>query len=84
MKSLRAPLNMALVTTLFAYVLITGLATSVSAQSKEWPDRRHLPIGPYQKVGKIASSVGEFDPIDWPKENRSSRRHTKCFAGDDG
>lgn len=67
-KSFRVLLPMALATTILAYVLIAGLATSVSAQSDNWPDRRHLPIEPYQKVGKIAPSVGESDPIDWPKE----------------
>jgi hypothetical protein len=68
MTSSRAPQIVASMPTLFACVLIAWLATSASAQSGERPDRRHLPIEPYQKVGKIAPSVGESDPIDWPKE----------------
>ena len=34
----------------------------------EWPDRTHLPIQPYQKVGKIDRTVKGSDPIEWPKE----------------
>jgi arylsulfatase A-like enzyme len=36
--------------------------------SSEWPDRRRLPIEPYQKVGHVAPSVGASDPIEWPRE----------------
>ncbi|NVK52806.1 MAG: arylsulfatase [Flavobacteriaceae bacterium] len=39
-----------------------------STAKSEWPDRLHLPIEPYQKEGKIAPSLGESDPYDWPKE----------------
>jgi arylsulfatase A-like enzyme len=33
-----------------------------------WPDRSRLPIQPYQKVGKIDTTVSGSDPIEWPKE----------------
>lgn len=33
-----------------------------------WPDRSSLPIQPYQKVGKIETTVSGSDPIEWPKE----------------
>ena len=33
-----------------------------------WPDRTHLPVEPFQKVGKIDRTVAGSDPIDWPKE----------------
>jgi len=52
---------MVLIASPLAIVLIVGLETRASAQSDEWPDRRHLPIEPYQKVGKIAPSVGESE-----------------------
>jgi hypothetical protein len=32
-----------------------------------WPDRTRLPIAPYQKVGKIDTTVAGSDPIEWPK-----------------
>ncbi|MEJ2240139.1 MAG: arylsulfatase [Gemmatimonadales bacterium] len=64
----RAPRVLASVATSFACVLVAGLATSACEQPGEWPDRRHLPIEPYQEVGEIAPSVGESDPIDWPEE----------------
>lgn len=41
---------------------------SEPTEAVQWPDRRHLPIEPYQKVGEIAPSLGKSDPIDWPKE----------------
>ena len=53
---------------LAAFFSIAGCATCAPALSTEWPDRRHLPIEPYQELGKIAPSVGGSDPIDWPKE----------------
>ncbi len=36
--------------------------------SGDWPDRTHLPIPAYQKVGKIDRTVAGSDPIEWPKE----------------
>ena len=53
---------------LAAFFSIAGCATCAPALSTEWPDRRHLPIEPYQELGKIAPSVSGSDPIDWPKE----------------
>lgn len=41
---------------------------AVTAQAQEWPDRRHLPIEPFQQVGKLAPSLGASDPIEWPTE----------------
>ncbi|WP_104089922.1 arylsulfatase [Arthrobacter sp. GMC3] len=37
-------------------------------ETAEWPDRTRLPIPPYQKVGRIARTIAESDPIDWPQE----------------
>ncbi|WET02988.1 arylsulfatase [Flavobacterium sp. YJ01] len=37
-------------------------------QSNAWPDRTVLPIEPYQKTGKIAPTIKDSDPIEWPKE----------------
>jgi arylsulfatase A-like enzyme len=68
MKSIKVWPYMALVAMVLVGILSAGRVTNVSGQSDKWPDRRHLPIEPYQKVGKIAPSVGESDPIDWPKE----------------
>jgi len=36
--------------------------------SVAWPDRLHLPIEPYQKVGKLAPSIAGSDKLDWPRE----------------
>jgi len=45
---------------------------SANAQDKSsspnWPDRKVLPIEPYQKTGKIAPNIKDSDPIEWPKE----------------
>ncbi|PIF33297.1 hypothetical protein CLU81_3894 [Flavobacterium sp. 9] len=54
---------------LFINVLFTN---SIQAQEKSsdqnWPDRTVLPIEPYQKVGKVAPTIKDSDPIEWPKE----------------
>lgn len=38
------------------------------ASPANWPNRKVLPIEPYQKTGKIAPTISASDPIDWPKE----------------
>lgn len=50
----------------FAIMVSCTLALSASAQ--EWPDRRHLPIEPFQKIGKLAPALKDSDPIEWPTE----------------
>jgi arylsulfatase len=44
-----------------------GKASSKSSV-QTWPDREHLAIESYQKIGKIAPSLGESDPVGWPEE----------------
>ncbi len=68
MKSPETRNGFSLIPKLIVCMLVAGFATKAHAQSAKWPDRSHLPIEPFQKVGKIAPSVGESDPIDWPKE----------------
>lgn len=33
-----------------------------------WPDRTHLPVEPYQKLGKLAPSLGASGKLEWPQE----------------
>lgn len=40
----------------------------ISVQAQEWPDRRHLPIEPYQQIGELAPAIKDSSPIKWPKE----------------
>jgi hypothetical protein len=54
MKFPKALYDIASVTSAIAVVLIVGLTARGSAQSDEWPDRRHLPIEPYQMVGNVS------------------------------
>ncbi|MFH6996655.1 arylsulfatase [Flavobacterium sp. FlaQc-57] len=57
---------------LFAGLIVLLAHCSVNAQEnsapKNWPDRTVLPIEPYQKVGKVAPTIKDSDPIEWPKE----------------
>lgn len=49
----------------------TQVTNSTNKEVKEvstWPDRRHLPIEPYQQVGELSSSLAKSGAIDWPKE----------------
>lgn len=48
-------------------VLLTFLALG-EMYAQNWPDRTVLPIEPYQKVGKVAPTIKDSDPIEWPKE----------------
>lgn len=48
--------------------LLFSCTLAVPAQAQDWPDRRHLPIEPYQKLGKLDPSVGASDSIEWPTE----------------
>jgi len=56
------------------FVLLIALVPfcSTNAQQKPaaepWPNRKVLPIEPYQKKGIIAPNIKDSDPIDWPKE----------------
>lgn len=49
-------------------VMMASCAWAATAQAQEWPDRRHLPIEPYQKPGKLAPAIKASDPAEWPKE----------------
>ncbi len=50
---------------------LIGLAAVIAAEptsSEKMFDRTVLPIPPYQKVGKLAPTIKDSDPIQWPVE----------------
>ncbi len=57
------------------FLLLATLVVTASALAQEKPaatedmfDRTVLPIPPYQKVGKLAPTIKDSDPIQWPEE----------------
>lgn len=43
--------------------------TTPAAQTESsWPDRKHLPVEPYQAAGKLAPTVADSDTREWPQE----------------